>query len=127
MGAMHKHALPIEDASWLPAGCAENWETVLPHFWTAATVWAESAMKALRRMDREDLLISKFCVESVYGRFLVYSFQIVNGYALFSRTHLCRKLQRLIFLRGFPIYGILEKFDAYYDRPGRFFPDDKRY
>ena len=60
-------------------------------------------MKALRRMDREDLLISKFCVESVYGRFLVYSFfQIVNGYALFSRTHLCRKLQRLIFLRGFP-------------------------
>ena len=32
MGAMHKHALPIEDASWLPAGCAENWETVLPHF-----------------------------------------------------------------------------------------------
>lgn len=74
MGAMHKHALPIEDASWLPAGCAENWETVLPHFWTAATVWAESAMKALRRMDREDLLRSKFCVESVYGRFLVYSF-----------------------------------------------------
>ena len=58
MGAMHKHALPIEDASWLPAGCAENWETVLPHFWTAATVWAESAMKALRRMDREDLLRS---------------------------------------------------------------------
>ena len=31
-------------------------------------------MKALRRMDREDLLRSKFCVESVYGRFLVYSF-----------------------------------------------------
>lgn len=61
----------IEDLPFLPKNSKENWEANIPRVWTGETVWPESAIKALRYMDREDL-IKKVDFEYMLGRFILF-------------------------------------------------------
>ena len=56
MGANHQHKGSIQKATWLPEGTEAHWEARNPKVWTAPTIWAESALKALRAMGAEDKL-----------------------------------------------------------------------
>lgn len=54
MGAAHQHKGSLKGVSWLPADVEENWEYGVPKIWTAPTIWAESALKALRAIGSEN-------------------------------------------------------------------------
>lgn len=73
LGALHKHSNHIENVPWLPKDAAQKWDSRLPKYWTVATVWAESAIKALESMGN-DKLSSEFNVSYVYGCYLAYSY-----------------------------------------------------
>lgn len=48
MGANHEHKGEIKYAVWLPEDTEEKWEKRLPKIWTGPTIYAESAIKAMR-------------------------------------------------------------------------------
>lgn len=74
LGVMHKHSMQISDVPWLSKDTKDKWEKNIPLYWTGSSVWAESAIKALRHMGRQDLLDRYFSYENFYGRFLAFSF-----------------------------------------------------
>ena len=58
-GGAHKlkdELAEIEDCPFLPQNAKENWERNLPKIWAGETVWPESAIKALRYMNKEDVI-----------------------------------------------------------------------
>jgi hypothetical protein len=69
--SMKNHSEDIDKISFLPAGTKEKWEKNIPLTWTGETIWAESAIKALRYMNREDL-IQKINFEYLYAKFIVF-------------------------------------------------------
>ncbi len=77
MGAKHQHVGEISKISFLPNGTSENWESNNPKVWTGETIYAESAIKALRNMKREDL-ISQFNYNALYGNFIAFHFSSRN-------------------------------------------------
>lgn len=46
----------IDSLEFLPKDTKEQWESSIPKVWANETIWPESAIKALRRMGREDLI-----------------------------------------------------------------------
>lgn len=46
----------IDSLEFLPKETKEQWEYSIPKIWSNETIWPESAIKALRRMGREDLI-----------------------------------------------------------------------
>jgi|GEM_PF-471147 len=46
----------IEDVPFLPSDTEKNWERKIPKVWTNETIWPESAIKALRYMNMENLI-----------------------------------------------------------------------
>lgn len=71
LGAKHKHCNHINKLSFLPKGTEQNWEIKNPKYWTGETIYAESAIKALRKMGHENYLCY-FKYGALYGRFLVF-------------------------------------------------------
>jgi hypothetical protein len=56
MGQQHKHIGRVEEMPWLPQDTAEKWEKEIPKYWTGETIYAESAIKAIRSLHREEEL-----------------------------------------------------------------------
>lgn len=50
------HIGKLEDISFLPKDTVRNWSETIPKVWLPNTIWPESALQALKRMGREDLL-----------------------------------------------------------------------
>ena len=73
--AMKNRAAKIEDVPYLPKNAKENWEKNIPRVWTGETVWCESAIKALRYMNREEL-IKKVNFENMYAHFIAFHFPL---------------------------------------------------
>lgn len=69
LGAQHKHSNRIDQVPWLPRDAAKKWDVRLPFYWTVTTVWAESAIKSLLRMNREDL-INDLSFGNIYGNYI---------------------------------------------------------
>lgn len=71
MGRQHKHSGKIEDVPWLPKDTSERWEKELPKYWTGETIYAESAIKAIKAVGHEDDL-TYMNYPYFYGSFFVY-------------------------------------------------------
>ena len=65
----------IKNIPALPKNAEENWEKNIPKVWAGETVWPESAIKALRYMEREDL-IKKVNFEYMLATFITFHFSI---------------------------------------------------
>ena len=68
-------AADIDLMTFLPPNAKKEWEKKLPKIWTGETVWAESAIKALRYMGREDLIVH-VNFEYLYSTFVTFHFGI---------------------------------------------------
>src|SRR5690348_7711765 len=54
--AQKKHVGRLEDQAHLPVDCAARWPVTVPPFFAVQTVWAQSAVSALRTTGREAVL-----------------------------------------------------------------------
>lgn len=50
------HIGKLEDMTFLPKDTVQNWSEIIPRIWLPNTIWPESALQALKRMGRDDLL-----------------------------------------------------------------------
>ena len=81
-GAKHQHIGKIEDCPWLPSNTKRCWEKEIPSYWTGETIYAESAIKAIRNMHQEKLL-EDFNYAYFYAAFSIYhpgNFAMVKPY-----------------------------------------------
>ena len=86
--ARHAHKARIEDRPNLPKETALLWDKRNPRYWTVQTVWAESAIKSLQKMGREDL-VSKFNFTALYAAFTVFNinlFKYCKSYISFKNV-----------------------------------------
>ena len=50
-----KHIGTLDEQSFLPRDTVEKWSDKIPKIWLPNTIWPESALQALNRMNRKDL------------------------------------------------------------------------
>lgn len=55
LGTKHKHEGNLKDMSFLPKDTEENWNADILKIWTGPTIYAQSALYALGRLNKEDL------------------------------------------------------------------------
>lgn len=65
-GKRGKHFGDLGKIKHLPKDTEENWENIIPKIWTGPTIYAESAIKALRRTNN-DSFIKLFNVNKMKG------------------------------------------------------------
>jgi glycosyltransferase involved in cell wall biosynthesis len=70
-GALKKHHGEIEDIPFLPKDTAANWSKELPRYWSAQTIWAEGALKALSATNNGSL-IKYYNFNRLYAACLMY-------------------------------------------------------
>lgn len=61
----------INEVPFLPQNAKEQWENCLPQYWSVETVWPESAIKAIRYNQKEQL-ISQINIEYTLAFFAVF-------------------------------------------------------
>lgn len=71
LGAKHMHKGNLRDMAFLPRDTEAVWEPSIPKIWTGPTIYAESALKALRAMGAEKD-IEKFNYTYFYSHFYVF-------------------------------------------------------
>jgi hypothetical protein len=85
-GAKKEHHGSIQGEKTLPADALQNWNEKIPKYWSAPTIWADSAHSSLRRMQHTELLNS-------FNYTYMYKFcdmHLPNQYK--TETNRCRKL-----------------------------------
>lgn len=70
-GALKKHAGSLQNEKSLPPETEANWSEILPKYWSAQTIWAESALKALQKVGLKDLA-TEFNLEKNLAACLMY-------------------------------------------------------
>ncbi|MCX8523532.1 glycosyltransferase [Chryseobacterium formosus] len=70
-GAAGKHFGEIKDIKHLPSNTASLWTKDIPFYWSGYTIYAESVIQALKRLNRFDLL-EKFNFNYLYACCLVF-------------------------------------------------------
>lgn len=83
-GVRKNHIGKLEDISFLPKDTIANWETGIPKIWTGQTIWAESAIKALRVTNNE-VFLRKFNYNYLYASFFVFHIRLIRNYFQFVR------------------------------------------
>ncbi len=76
-GAQHKHVGRLEDQAFLPKDIIETWYSKVPRYWTAATIYAQSALRAAALMGRNDL-VESFNYVNLYGLMAVSNPEILR-------------------------------------------------
>lgn len=71
-GVLHKHISRIEDVSHLPYDTADMWDSRVPKYWTAPTIWAESVLKALESFGNKEA-IKDFNFNYLYAWLAVFN------------------------------------------------------
>jgi hypothetical protein len=56
MGTKGEHLAKLEDISFLPKDISKEWENLNPKFWSGPTIWAESAIKAIRLCKKNKMM-----------------------------------------------------------------------
>lgn len=77
LGAKHLHEGEIDKIPFLPKKCKEEWEPEVPLYWSGPTIWAEAAIKTLRKMKADHYVVN-FNFVALYARCLAFN---VNNYA----------------------------------------------
>ena len=54
LGAQHKHKGNIKNVPWLPQNTDKDWDARVPKIWTGATIYADTALKAMSAMGESD-------------------------------------------------------------------------
>lgn len=72
---MKNRAADIDTLPFLPPEAKENWEKRIPLIWTGETVWCESAVKAMRKMGRNDLA-DQVNYEQLYAQFSAFHYPL---------------------------------------------------
>lgn len=101
MGATKRHVNKIENVPWLDKSVKNNWDERIPPIWTGQTIWAESMIKALEKMGREDL-VDRFNFKRLYSSF------VVSHRDLLQYVFETKGKNKYWFLIDFPIY-VLQK------------------
>lgn len=70
-GAHGKHFGEISQLKFLPKATASNWSKQIPFYWSGFTIYAESAIQALKRTNRENYL-EKFNLEYLIANCFVF-------------------------------------------------------
>lgn len=70
-GAHGKHFGEISELKFLPKDTATNWSKEIPYYWSGFTIYAESAIQALKRTAREGDL-EKFNLEYLIANCFVF-------------------------------------------------------
>jgi glycosyltransferase involved in cell wall biosynthesis len=72
MGAKKKHHGELNDIAFLLKGTADNWSIQLPKYWSAQTIWAEGALKALQNTGNKDLIEKHYNFNRLFALCLMY-------------------------------------------------------
>lgn len=110
---MKKKSADLSDLAFLPSDVKKKWETKIPKIWTGETIWADSAIKALRYFERFDL------VEKVNYEYLLAWFVCMNphywsmAYSL-SNNKMLLFLKASFFINKRIILAIIRKFTIKY-------------
>jgi len=102
-GARKAHIGRIEDMKFLPKGTSENWEKGIPKIWTGQTIWAESAIKALK-LTRNEAYLPLFNYNYLYASFFVFHSQLISSNFHFIKSFwqllsVCRYIISVLWLR----------------------------
>ncbi|MBF6597922.1 MAG: glycosyltransferase family 2 protein [Fermentimonas sp.] len=71
LGTAHNHISKINEVPWLPTSTEKYWERFIPKYWTGQTIYAETAIKALRALNKENE-IKHFNYAYLYGSILSF-------------------------------------------------------
>lgn len=74
---MKSNASEIDELPFLPPNTSKEWDKRIPKIWTGETIWCESAVKAMIRMGRQDL-VERVNFEYLYAKFITYHFHLRN-------------------------------------------------
>jgi len=74
LGAKHMHKDELKNLSFLPIDTEEKWEKEIPKIWTGPTIYAESALKSMKAMEKEFDAV-KFNYSFFYAFFYVYCYE----------------------------------------------------
>jgi glycosyltransferase involved in cell wall biosynthesis len=75
--AAGKHKGRLEDAPQLRDRSDYQWDELIPRFYSVQTIWAESAVVALRATNRRDLL-KEFNLPLLYAQCLIFHFDFTR-------------------------------------------------
>lgn len=70
-GAEGKHFGEIKNIKHLPIDTADNWSAWVPFYWSGYTIYAESVLKSLERMNM-DVMLRNFNFNYLYATCLVF-------------------------------------------------------
>lgn len=71
LGAGGNHFGEISKLKHLPKNTADEWSSFIPFYWSGNTIYAESVVKALKRMQMENLM-TRFDYNYLYASCLVF-------------------------------------------------------
>jgi hypothetical protein len=69
LGSRHAHVGDLKSLSHLPSNIDEAWDSRIPFLWTGPTIWAQSALQAVRAMEK-DKDLTKFRFSYLYAAFV---------------------------------------------------------
>lgn len=73
-GIIHEHVASIKDVSHLPDNTASEWDPRIPKYWTGPTIWAETILKVIEKLNLGHLKIN-FNFKYLYAYILTYNFK----------------------------------------------------
>lgn len=71
-GVLHNHIAQIKDVPHLPKNTVDEWTNKIPKYWTGETIWAESALKALKKYNKLEF-VNKFNYNYLYARIVLFN------------------------------------------------------
>jgi len=98
--ARKEHVGRLQDQQHLPANCAADWPMLVPAIFTVQTVWAQSAIAALRA-TRRDAILKDFNLECLHAMCAVFN----PGYV---RTVVRNYYRALRTVGGSPVVGTIK-------------------
>ena len=57
LGAKHKHKGNLKEIDFLPSDIEDRWEENVPMVWTGPTIYAQSALEALRKLNKSEYIV----------------------------------------------------------------------
>lgn len=72
---MKNRAANIADLPFLPRDIVDKWDNRIPRIWTGETIWCQSAVMALKSMERDDL-VEKVNYEKMYAHFSAFHYPL---------------------------------------------------
>ena len=108
-GTRGQHVACLKDVPWLSPEVVEKWNRKIPFIWTGETIWAESMLKALERLDAEEF-IKEFNWTAFYAVFIKNHLDYIKLAMLTSA-----KSSIMGVIRFFPVF-IFKKIVSVYKR-----------